>query len=262
MSNDYYAGIDVGSLSTEAVIVDSDQRLLSYSIVNTGINSSAAAEEALAEALQKAELPRNCIAKIIATGFGRAAVAAAHKRMTEITCHAVGAQQLFPEVRTVIDIGGQDSKVIHVGRDGQLVDFAMNDKCAAGTGRFLEIMAKRLEVKLEKFGDLALLAEKAVPISNICTVFAESEVVSLVAQNHPIDEIIRGLHVAIVNRIWNQVQTVGVHGKVALTGGVALNRGVVNLLEEKLEQTLEIYSEPQIVGALGAAILASKYLFK
>ncbi|NQT97453.1 MAG: 2-hydroxyglutaryl-CoA dehydratase [Candidatus Marinimicrobia bacterium] len=258
MPNDYFAGIDVGSLSTEAVIVDSNKHLLSYSIVNTGINSSAAAEEALSEALQKAELPRNRIAKIIATGYGRAAVGAAHKRMTEITCHAAGAQQLFPEVRTVIDIGGQDSKVIHIGQDGQLVDFAMNDKCAAGTGRFLEIMAKRLEVKLEKLGDLALLAEKAVSISNTCTVFAESEVVSLVAQNHPIDEIIRGLHVAIVNRIWNQVQTVGVHGQVALTGGVALNRGVVNLLEEKLEQTLEIYSEPQIVGALGAAILASK----
>jgi len=258
MSNEYFAGIDVGSLSTEAVIINSNQHQISHSIVNTRINSSAAAEEALSEALLTAELPRNRITKIFATGYGRTAVPAATKHITEITCHAVGAQLLSPEVCTVIDIGGQDSKVIHVGRDGKLVDFSMNDKCAAGTGRFLEIMAKRLEVKLEEFGDLALLSQKAVSISNTCTVFAESEVVSLVAQNHPIDEIVRGLHVSIVNRIWTQVQTVGIHGKIALTGGVALNKGVVNLLEEKFEQTFEIHSEPQIVGALGAAFLASK----
>ena len=258
MNDLYFAGIDVGSLSTEAVIIDEQRNIIGSSIINTGVHSTTAANESLSIVLRKSGLNQRDILKTVATGYGRAAVSNADKQMTEITCHAVGAFQLFPEVRTVIDIGGQDSKVIHLDQDGKLVDFAMNDKCAAGTGRFLEIMAERLEIELDKLGDIALLAERAVDISSTCTVFAESEVVSLVANNHPRDEIIRGLHVAIVNRIWSQIQTVGIHGQVAMTGGVAHNRGVVQLLEEKLGQMLKIHTEPQIVGALGAAILASK----
>lgn len=258
MNDSYFAGIDVGSLTTEAVITDENRNILGSSIVNTGVHSTTAVEESLSIVLEKLGLNHHNVSKLVATGYGRAAVSKADKKMTEITCHAVGAVQLFPEVRTVIDIGGQDSKVIHLDRDGRLVDFAMNDKCAAGTGRFLEIMAERLEIELDKFGDIALLAERAVDISSTCTVFAESEVVSLMANNHPRDEIIRGLHVAIVNRVWSQIQTVGVHGQVAMTGGVAHNRGVVQLLEDKLEKILNIHTEPQIVGALGAAILAGK----
>ncbi|MFH1852540.1 MAG: acyl-CoA dehydratase activase [Candidatus Neomarinimicrobiota bacterium] len=258
MAREYFAGIDVGSLSTEAVIIDENANLVAYSIRATGINSSAAAAAGLEAALQQANLERTDLQRLVATGYGRAAVAGAAKQMTEITCHAVGARHLFPAVRTVIDIGGQDAKVIHLAADGQLVDFAMNDKCAAGTGRFLEVMAQRLEVDLDQLGDMALQAEKAVTISSTCTVFAESEVVSLVARNHPRAEIVRGLHVAIVNRVWSQVQTVGIHGQVAMTGGVARNRGVVKLLEQRLGLDLQIHSEPQIVGALGAAVLARK----
>lgn len=258
MSKTYFAGIDVGSLSTEAVIVDSDENLVSYSILITGLNSNVIAEKALAVAIEKAGISRDQITKIIATGYGRASVSFADKQSTEITCHAIGAQKVFPGVHTIIDMGGQDSKVIHIDQDGQLVDFAMNDKCAAGTGRFLEVMAKRLEVELEEFGRIALESKSETLISSTCTVFAESEVVSLLAGNHPRDSIIRGLHISIVNRVLGQVNTVGIHGKISMTGGVAKNQGVVNLIEEKIGQPLCIHSEPQIIGALGAALIASR----
>ncbi len=258
MAVEYFGGIDVGSMSTEAVIVDSNGRLIASEIMLTGLNGNKSAAKAMKVAREKADLGGDRIAKSIATGYGRAAVTGVNKQVTEITCHAAGTKLIFPDARTVIDIGGQDSKVIHMDENGQLIDFAMNDKCAAGTGRFLEVMARRLEVDLDKLGDLALLAEKAVPISSTCTVFAESEVVSLIAQNHPRDEIIRGLHVAIINRIVSQVQTVGIHEKVSMSGGGARNIAVVSLLSENLGQDLLIHSDPQIIGALGAAVLASK----
>jgi predicted CoA-substrate-specific enzyme activase len=180
----------------------------------------------------------------------------ADKRVTEITCHAIGATYLFPEVGTVIDIGGQDSKVIHVGRGGKVLDFAMNDKCAAGTGRFLEVMATRLHLDLDRLGDLSLCASREVNISSVCTVFAESEVVSLIARNHPREEIVRGLHCAVVSRIMAMVKTVGIHGLITMTGGVAKNRGILSLMEEKLGRKILVHSEPQIIGALGAAFMA------
>lgn len=255
---DYFAGIDVGSLSTEAVILDAHNGLVGYSIIQTGANSTDAAEEALDKALVEANLRQGQIRSAVATGYGRISVPLADKKVTEISCHGMGAYHLFPDTGTVIDIGGQDSKVIRVGEGGKVLDFTMNDKCAAGTGRFLEVMASKLQVSLEEMGKLSLQAGGGLRISSVCTVFAESEVVSLVAQNHPKEEIIQGLHRAIVNRVWSMIKTVGVHGAVTMSGGVAKNRGVVALLEEKLGSAMHLHTEPQIIGALGAAIMARK----
>jgi predicted CoA-substrate-specific enzyme activase len=194
----------------------------------------------------------------VATGYGRISVPFADKKVTEISCHALGAYKLFPDTGTVIDIGGQDSKVIQVGQGGKVLDFAMNDKCAAGTGRFLEVMAAKLGISLDEMGSLSLKGEKEARISSICTVFAESEVVSLVARNHPREGIIRGLHRAIVNRVWSMVRTIGTHGEVTMSGGVAKNKGVVALMEEKLGKPIHVYREPQIVGAFGAALFAAR----
>ena len=176
--------------------------------------------------------------------------------ITEITCHARGAYYVHPKTRTVIDIGGQDSKVIRLDEQGRNVDFQMNDKCAAGTGRFLEVMAHALEVKVEDLGRLSLSAPRSIKISSMCTVFAESEVVSLIADNQPKEVIIRGLHDSIADRVLGMVNRVGIEEEVTLTGGVAKNEGVVRALEERLRVKLFIPPEPQIIGALGAALLA------
>jgi len=249
------AGIDIGSITAETVILQ-DNQMLSSSIVPTGANSRTAAERSLAAALKQASLRQEDLAAIVTTGYGRASFPSATKMITEITCHARGAFFVYPETRTVIDIGGQDSKVIRLDKQGRNVDFQMNDKCAAGTGRFLEVMARALEVKLEDLGRLSRSAQRTIKISSMCTVFAESEVVSLIADNQPQEVIIRGLHDAIADRILGMVRRVGVEEKVTLTGGVAKNEGVVQALEERLEVRVFVPPEPQIIGALGAALLA------
>ncbi|HHX86733.1 MAG TPA: 2-hydroxyglutaryl-CoA dehydratase, partial [Firmicutes bacterium] len=180
----------------------------------------------------------------------------ANKQVTEITCHGKGAHFLFPAARTVIDIGGQDSKVIRLSDLGSVVDFAMNEKCAAGTGRFLEVMAQALEVKLEDMAQIARKALRSVSISSMCTVFAESEVVSLIAEGTPREEIIRGLHQAVADRTSGLVHRVGLEKQVVMTGGVAKNAGAVHCLEEKLKVKIVVPEEPQITGALGAALVA------
>ena len=257
---EYFAGIDVGSMSTDVVIIARDGDIAGYSVIQTGANSTEAAEEGLEKALKIAGLIRSQVIGIVATGYGRVSVPFADKKVTEISCHGKGANKLFPNVGTVIDIGGQDSKVIRVGEDGRVIDFTMNDKCAAGTGRFLDVMAAKLQVSLEEMGRLSIAAEKEVSVSSVCTVFAESEVVSLVAKNHPKEEIIRGLHRSIVNRVWSMVRSVGIQGEVLMSGGVAKNIGVVKLMEEKLGRSILVYREPQIVGALGAAIFALEHV--
>jgi predicted CoA-substrate-specific enzyme activase len=253
---DIFAGIDVGSLSTDCVIINEKEEILSYSITETGANSTEAAEKSFEEALTRASLRRDRVKSIVATGYGRISVPFADKRVTEISCHGLGAYTLFPDTRTVVDIGGQDSKVIQVGPGGKVLDFTMNDKCAAGTGRFLEVMAAKLRVPLDEMGALSMRANGEVRISSVCTVFAESEVISLVAQNHPKEEIIRGLHRAIVSRVWSMVKSLGVKREVTMSGGVAKNQGVVAFLEDKLGHPIHVYKEPQIVGALGAALHA------
>ena len=249
------AGLDIGSITAETVILE-DNQMLSSSIVPTGANSRIAAERSLAAALKQANLRQEDLSAIVATGYGRASFPSATKRITEISCHARGAFFVHPETRTVIDIGGQDSKVIRLDEQGRNVDFQMNDKCAAGTGRFLEVMAHALEVKLEDLGKFSRSAQRTIKISSMCTVFAESEVVSLIAENQPKEVIIRGLHDAIADRILGMVRRVGVEEKVTLTGGVAKNEGVVLALEERLRVKVFVPPEPQIIGALGAALLA------
>jgi predicted CoA-substrate-specific enzyme activase len=255
---DCFGGIDVGAISTEAVIIDTGGGISGYSIVETGANSTDAAEEAFGKALLAGGISADAVSYIAATGYGRVSVPLADKTVTEISCHALAAKYLFPDIGTVIDIGGQDSKVIRVGDSGKVLDFTMNDKCAAGTGRFLEVMASKLRVSLEDMGELCLNAEAEARISSVCTVFAESEVVSLVAKNQPKEEIIKGLSRAITNRVWGMVKAVGVYGEVTMSGGVAKNRGVVQLMEERLGKPIRVHTEPQIVGALGAALFARK----
>ncbi|MEW5911095.1 MAG: acyl-CoA dehydratase activase [Thermodesulfobacteriota bacterium] len=254
----FYAGIDVGSLSSDAVIIDQEGQVVGSAITETGAHSTQAAERALDLALAQAELNRGDLAFSVATGYGRVSVPMANKAITEISCHGLGAHAIFPNTRTVIDIGGQDSKAISLDDKGKVVDFVMNDKCAAGTGRFLEVMAAKLGLTLDDLGRLSLAASGEVSISSVCTVFAESEVVSLVARNHPPEQIVKGLHRAIVNRVAAMVGGLGVKEAVTMSGGVAKNAGVVTLMAERLGVKIQVPPEPQIVGALGAALLARR----
>ncbi len=254
----YYIGVDVGSLSTDVVVIDEEGKMVGSAIRFTGANSTRAAEAALDEAAQEAGMEMDQAACIVGTGYGRSAVPFAHKTVTEISCHAMGALHHFPDCRTVIDIGGQDSKVIQVGPDAKVLNFAMNDKCAAGTGRFLEVMAAKLEITLEDLGRLSLSAKGEVAISSVCTVFAESEIVSLVARNHSLPEVIKGLHRSVVNRIMSMVRSVGLNAPFTMSGGVAKNPGVVALFAEALGEKPFVSDEPQLVGALGAAMIARR----
>ena len=251
------AGVDIGSLTADVVILAGD-KIVSYAIVPTLSSSEAAARSAYEEALASAGIAAGDVANVVATGYGRASIDFATKTVTEITCHALGARRLFPEARTVIDIGGQDSKVIRLAEDGRVEDFAMNDKCAAGTGRFLEVMARSLDTDLQSLGVLSALSEADVRISSTCTVFAESEVVALVAKGAAKEDIIRGLHKSVAERVYAMVARLRAGGPFVMTGGVAKNSGVVAALEERLGAKLLVPEEPQIVGALGAAIVAGR----
>jgi predicted CoA-substrate-specific enzyme activase len=252
----YTCGIDVGSVSTEAVILDrKDNKILSYAISPTGSSSKNAAKNVFEDALNKTKLKSTDIKAIVATGYGRINIPFADKNITEISCHARGAISVFPDLKTVIDIGGQDSKVIKL-EEGNPIDFLMNDKCAAGTGRFLEVMAKAMEIDLEQFAPIFIKTNDKVDITSTCTVFAESEIVSLIGQGTDKNKIIKGLIYSIANRITSMVERIGLEKPVCMTGGVAKNLGVVKALEEKLGVKIKIPDEPQITGALGAAYLA------
>jgi predicted CoA-substrate-specific enzyme activase len=255
----YVAGVDVGAASGEVLIWDGEQ-IVAYSIVPTGFNSRRAAYQAMHRALEGTGIRRENIGSIVATGYGRIAIDYAHRQVTEISCYAKGMSRLHPEVRTIIDIGGQDSKAISVSADGRVVDFLMNDKCAAGTGRFLEVMAKALELDIEQLGEISQNAQQPHQVSSTCTVFAESEVVTLVAEGVNREDIVAGLHSAIAKRTMSMVRRLGLIPPVGMAGGVAKNKGVVAALEGELGEPLIIPEEPQIVGALGAALLAMEDL--
>lgn len=250
------AGVDIGSITAKTVLLDREGQVLSHSIIHQGIVNEAAALASLERALSGAGLSRAEIGLIITTGYGRSLVRFGDKNITEISCHARGAHHLLPGVRTVIDIGGQDSKVIALDAQGNVSSFNMNDKCAAGTGRFLEVMAQALEMELEQMGELSLRSASPAAVSSLCTVFAESEIVSLSAQGCPKMDIIAGLHQAIGRRMLSLIKGVGVRPPVLMSGGVAKNQGVVQVLEKLLGVAITVPSEPQIVGALGAALFA------
>jgi predicted CoA-substrate-specific enzyme activase len=251
-----WAGIDVGSLSAEAVIIN-EEKILSSSIILTGGDSAKAAQKAFSIALSQINpVTMKDIRYIVATGYGRVIVPFAQENITEISCHARGAHFFFPTVRTILDMGGQDCKAIRCDSNGKLVNFVMNDKCAAGTGRFLEITARALGIPLEEIGPLSLKAEKDCAISSRCAVFAKSEVLSLNRSGVPKEEILSGVHEAISQRVVEILSRVGIEKDFAMTGGVAKNIGVVKKVEKKIGLPVNIPSEPQIIGALGAALFA------
>jgi predicted CoA-substrate-specific enzyme activase len=254
-----YAGIDIGSLTTETVLIDEKGSLVSSHISSTGPNSQWAAERSFRQAHKEAGLSPDQVGYVVATGYGRVSAPMAHKTITEITCHGRGAYYLFPKTRIVIDVGGQDSKVIKLGPRGNIINFAMNDKCAAGTGRFLDVMAQALEITLEAMGPLSLKSHQEISISSMCTIFAESEVIALVAQAQPIEDILNGIHQAICYRLTGMLDQLGVEPEVTMSGGVAKNIGIVHKIQEKLGLKINIPQEPQIVGALGAALLAREH---
>ena len=250
------AGIDSGSTTTKAILLDSRRRVLGFHILPTGADCRDAARAALERVLAEAGRTESDVAFTVATGYGREITGGADAKVTEITCHARGVHAVLERVRTIIDIGGQDSKTIRINGQGRVQDFAMNDKCAAGTGRFLEVMSQSLGVPLGEMGARAQAAGRMVRVSSMCTVFAESEVVSLVARGEKVEDILNGIHQAIADRVTSLVHRVGLEPPVAITGGVAKNAGVVRAMEERLETTLAIPEEPQITGALGAAMIA------
>jgi len=252
----WYAGIDVGSLTADAVVIDDEARIVGFSIIPTSYDSRAAGSEAYRQALEQAGVIEDQVRAVVSTGYSRARVQEAGSARTEISCHARGAFHQFPDVATIIDIGGQDSKAIRVGPGGRVLDFAMNDKCAAGTGRFLEVMAGALGVSLADMADLARAATINIAISSTCTVFAESEVVSLISQGRAQADIASAICRAIAQRTAGLAARVGIDDRVVMTGGVAKNRAVVDMLAEKLGRDISVPEEPQIAGALGAALVA------
>ena len=254
-----FAGVDIGSLMTKSVII-SNGEVLSSIMLPTGVLPEETGHKAFMESLDIAGLTQDDIKYTVATGYGRITAGYADKTVTEITCHAKGAHYIYPATRTIIDMGGQDCKVIRIDVNGKVLDFAMNDKCAAGTGRFLEVMASVFKVRLDDLGAMALNATELVPISSTCTVFAESEVISLAARGERPENILKGVHHAISNRVAGMASRVGVENDILFTGGVAKNAGMKEALEEALNTGIVIPKyDPQLVGALGAAVLASGY---
>jgi predicted CoA-substrate-specific enzyme activase len=224
----------------------------------TGYNARTAAELVFEAVIDDAGIDPTSVAKIVSTGYGRKSVANADQAVTEITCHAAGAHYMNSAVRSVIDIGGQDSKAIAVDNAGRVRDFAMNDKCAAGTGRFLEVMARTLEVDIDDFGAISANSNQPSKISSLCTVFAESEVISLIAQGESRENIVAGIHESIAARVAAMASRTGLKPPIMMTGGVARNRGVVQALEKKIGHRIEVSPQSQVMGAIGAALLAQK----
>jgi len=252
----YGGGVDVGSTQTKAVIVDESRTILARILIPTGANVTRAGENSFVKACEAAGLPREAVGYVVGTGYGRYKILFGDAQITEITCHARGAQSLFPATRTVIDMGGQDTKVIKVGPDGSVADFSMNDKCAAGTGRFLSAAADVTGVGLDEIGPLALQAKVPVRLTSVCTVFVESDIMSYLAQRKTIEDILGGVHKAIATRTMSLIRRVGVENEVTFTGGVSLNIGMVRALEDVLGQPINVSAEGHYMGALGAALFA------
>ena len=252
----YYIGLDVGSIATKAVVVNDQKELCASRVIKTGAHMRQALEQVRDGVLSDLKLPfgREAFAGIVSTGYGRKNVADADTVITEITAHAHGARFLYPATRQIIDIGGQDMKVISLGPDGEIDDFVMNDKCSAGTGRFLEVMAGILDIPLNEFGEYALSYSKRLSIGSTCTVFAESEVISLISRQEKKQDIAFAIHNAIVDRIISLARKIHPHGAVTLSGGVSRNAAICSILRERLQTDIFLPSDPQLLGALGAAL--------
>lgn len=261
MKDIYTLGIDIGSTASKCVILKNGTELAAKSLISVGAGTSGP-QRAIEEVLLSANMTREQMDFVLATGYGRNSLPdIADKQMSELSCHARGAFYLFPNVRTVIDIGGQDVKVLHV-ENGNLVNFQMNDKCAAGTGRFLDVMARVLEVKVQDLGPLSAQSTKRVAISSTCTVFAESEVISQLAQATDKRDIISGIHHSVAARVVGLAHRVGVQDDIVMTGGVAQNTGVVSALQQELGHEIHVSPLTQYTGALGAALFAYQWVTK
>jgi predicted CoA-substrate-specific enzyme activase len=250
----FFGGIDLGSTTTKLVVIDESRRVVYRDLIPTAGNIPQATRASLARCLEGLAVGPEALEVMIATGYGRKKVEFADHDVTEITCHGIGAYHLFPEARTVVDIGGQDSKAIQVGEDGAVADFAMNDKCAAGTGRYLEMLARTFRVELDQLGDLALASTQEIRISSICTVFAESEVISLVAEGIPVADILGAAHRAVSEKVVGLAKRVGVRPRVVFTGGVSRNAGIRKALGAMLGEEIAVPPDADLVGALGAAL--------
>lgn len=258
MKKTYFAGIDAGSRTTKAVLINGKTPIIS-AIRPTGIDVAQTAERVLNEALDTASLATHDIRGLIGTGYGRVSLSFADRTVTELSCHALGANFINPQIRMVIDVGGQDSKVIHLDENGNMVDFIMNDKCAAGTGKFLEMVARTLELNLEELSDIHFNGTHPCTINSMCVVFVESEIISLLARGASPENIVSGVNSAFATRIGNMAKRLGLKGHCVLTGGVAKNRGFANALTEYLELPfIPLDIDPQLNGALGAAVLAQR----
>jgi len=254
------AGIDIGSTTSKAVILV-DGKLASYYIGASTVNPKKTSRLVYQEALSRAEIDEKKVQYIVGTGYGRAKVDFAHENISEISCHAKGAYYLLPDVRTIIDIGGQDTKAISIESPGIIREYAMNDKCAAGTGRFLDFMARTMGMTIQEMVRLHFDEGEPAVISNMCSVFAESEVINLVNEEVPLPSIIKGIHKSVANRVIALVRRVGPEKEYVVTGGVAKNKGVVEALENILGYKFVTFPEsidPQIIGALGAAVIAAE----
>jgi predicted CoA-substrate-specific enzyme activase len=257
----YFAGVDIGSTMTKVVLMDKSDNLLSSIKGPTGPEHRQLANEVMRQALEQASLQIDDISYIVATGYGRLNVPFADRQITELSCHARGVFSIFPSVRTAIDVGGQDAKCMKI-EDGRLISFVMNDKCAAGTGRFLEVTATALGIKLEDMGNISLKATRKIQISNLCTIFAQQEVIVLLSRGERPENIVAGLHDALASRIAALARRLGIEPDLVLTGGVAKNTGMVRAMKESLGCEILVPQEPLITGALGAAILAKEIYMK
>lgn len=249
-------GVDVGSTQTKAVVIDERRNIVARCLVDTGANVIEAAQSAFSAAIKGAGIGADQVKFVIGTGYGRYKVSFGDKQVTEISCHGRGAAHMFPGTCTVIDMGGQDSKAIRVKPDGEIIDFCMNDKCAAGTGRFLGAAAKALGMTLDDLGPTALKSNKPVRISTTCTVFAEAEVLSWLGKGKTVEDILWGVHKSIATRSFGLLRRVGVVDQITFTGGVANNAGMIKALEEILDKKLNVSKDSHFMGALGAALFA------
>jgi len=252
----YCAGVDVGSTTTKAAILDANRALLGTSLLATGADVTLAGQRAFDRAVEAADIEPHEVTVIIGTGYGRYKVTFGHAQITEISCHAKGASFLFPNTRTLLDIGGQDTKAIRLGQGGEVIEFVMNDKCAAGTGRFLDASAQVLDIPLHELGPTGLRARAPIKLSNVCTVFVESEILSHTARGRPTEDIVGGVHKAIASRSVALLRRVGIEEEITFTGGVSKNIGMQRAIEEALGTTLNVSELSQHMGAIGAALFA------
>ena len=256
----FAAGVDVGSTQTKAVLIEESAGIVGRVLVDTGANVTKAAERAFAVLCAEAGVEGRDVGFVVGTGYGRYKIAFGNAQMTEISCHARGAHHVFPNTRTVIDMGGQDSKAIRVGENGEVLDFVMNDKCAAGTGRFLANAAEVLGITLDDVGPLSLRATRPVKITTVCTVFVESDILSYLAQGKKAEDILGGVHLAIAKRTVSLARRISMEPAITMTGGVARNEGMVRALEDVLGVKLQVSTESHFTGAIGAALFALERL--